>query len=60
MTDEYATLRAAEAAGARIQALTDRDPNGFGIITSYWRTLTEPAQFTCPVEKYRVHPEDVA
>lgn len=56
MNDEYATLRAAEAAGARIQArhLTDAYPVG------EWVTLPNKALFNCPVHLYRIHPEDVS
>lgn len=50
--DPHATCRAAEAAGARIQANrgTESEP--------HWETLTEKAQFSCPAHLYRVHPDD--
>lgn len=61
--DDYATIRAAEAAGARIQAYTV-DPavdDGslplecvYGAASGYWRTLEEPAQWTCHPSRYRV------
>lgn len=67
--DEYATLRAAESAGARIQAYTLHDPvnteadsakplsevDGHG----YWRTLDAPMIGNCHPTRYRIHPEDV-
>lgn len=53
-TDPYATLRAAEAAGARIQA------NRGTMESPHWVTLSEAAEFSCPANLYRVHPEDVA
>lgn len=54
MADEYATLRAAEAAGARIQA------NRGTLSDPIWYTLPDKAEFSCPAKYYRVHPEDVA
>ena len=66
MADEYATLRAAEAAGARIQAWTlegVEDDNGqdsleeCAWVPGYWRTLEEPAQWTCHPSRYRVEPQ---
>lgn len=65
MADEYATLRAAEADGARIQAYTVDGADGSRtfdqvVCLGYWRTLEEPAQWTCHHSRYRVHPEDVA
>lgn len=54
--DPYATLRAAQAAGARIQVwrlrgYTDSSADG------EWVTLKK-AEFGCPAHLYRVHPED--
>jgi len=57
--DEYATLRAAFAAGARIQAW-HLDQNATTSTQGHWDDLPrvrEPA-FSCPVHLYRVHPED--
>jgi len=57
--DEYATLRAAFAAGARIQAW-HLDENARNSAQGRWDTLSrdrEPA-FSCPAHLYRVHPED--
>lgn len=65
MADEYATLRAAEAAGARIQAYTLFAGDDGGVTpfydcpSGYWRTLEEPANWSCHQSRYRVHPEDV-
>ncbi|HEY0661468.1 MAG TPA: hypothetical protein VGD21_09155 [Lysobacter sp.] len=58
-TDQHATLRAAQAAGARIQVwrlrgYTDSSADG------EWVTIAGSAQFTCPAHLYRVHPEDAA
>jgi hypothetical protein len=55
--DPYATLRAAQAAGARIQVwrlrgYTDSSADG------EWVTLAGTAQFTCPAHLYQVHPDD--
>ncbi|HEY5805033.1 MAG TPA: hypothetical protein VIT90_15205 [Lysobacter sp.] len=50
--DPHATLRTAEAAGARIQANrgTESEPK--------WETIEGKARFSCPAHLYRVHPED--
>lgn len=58
-TDKYATLRAAEAAGARIQAWRLL-PEAKASADGEWWTLYGPALFSCPAHLYRVHPEDAA
>ena len=58
--DDYATLRAAFAAGARIQAW-HLDDGAINTAQGQWHTLPsdrEPA-FSCPAHLYRVHPDDV-
>jgi len=58
--DEYAALRAAFAAGARIQAW-HLDDSASNSAQGQWDTLPmerEPA-FSCPAHLYRVHPDDV-
>ena len=65
MTDEYATLRAAEAAGARIQAYRVPNEDGSAPLSEVdgrgdWCNLTEPVKGSCHPTRYRVHPEDVA
>lgn len=61
MTDEYATLRAAFHAGARIQAW-HLHAGATSSADGLWVTLTPEAgkspEFTCPAHLYRVHPED--
>lgn len=67
MTDQLATLKAAEAAGATIQAYTlhEHDENdamlswdecGLG----YWRDLEGPVQWVCHPSRYRVKLEGEA
>lgn len=65
MTDQLATLKAAEAAGATIQAFTtglDDGSTSYFELTSagYWRDLEGPAQWSCHPSRYRVKVEDVA
>jgi hypothetical protein len=58
--DPYAALRAAFAAGARIQAW-HLDESANNSAQGHWDTLPqdrEPA-FSCPAHLYRVHPDDV-
>ncbi len=50
--DPHATLRTAEAAGARIQANRGTED------VPKWETIEGRAQFSCTAHLYRVHPED--
>lgn len=57
--DDYATLLAAEAGGARIQAYRVDGWNGdiplhLCPTSAQWVTLEEPAQWTCHPSRYRV------
>lgn len=69
MTDNLATLKAAEAAGATIQAYTLHEGmapfdgndsidvvDGLG----YWRDLEGPVQWSCHPSRYRVKVEGEA
>ncbi|RDY65459.1 hypothetical protein DX912_17295 [Lysobacter soli] len=55
--DQHATLRAAHAAGARIQVWRLRDYTDSSA-DGEWGTLADTAQFTCPAHLHRVHPDD--
>lgn len=64
MTDTLATLKAAEAAGATIQAYTLFSPEleGSGgelALPGYWRDLESPVQWSCDPTRYRVKTEGV-
>lgn len=76
MTDQLATLKAAEAAGATIQAYTiypsdkeaspyyDRDVQmplaALPMGSGYWRDLEGPVQWSCDPSRYRIKPEGEA
>jgi hypothetical protein len=65
MTDNLATLKAAEAAGATIQAYTVEGDDGSSQLEDvaglgYWRDIEGPVQWTCRPSRYRVKPEGVA
>lgn len=69
MTDQLATLKAAEAAGATIQAYTleGNEPEEGGRLHMnlvrgkvYWRDLEGPVQWSCHPSRYRVKVEGEA
>jgi hypothetical protein len=69
MTDNLATLKAAEAAGATIQAYTleGNEPEEGGRLhmnlvrgKGYWRDIEGPVQYTCHESRYRIKPEGEA
>lgn len=66
MTDQLATLQAAEAAGATIQAYTIPGESGAlplyngGMVAGYWRDLEGPVQWSCHPSRYRIKPEGEA